>query len=475
MSIALSAGLSLKPEHYAEAHAASADGLWFEVHPENYMVDGGPRLAWLAAIAERHPVSLHGVALSLAADAPPDEGHLQRLRSLVERVEPALVSEHLAWSAWRGAYHPDLLPFPRTEAALARITENVDRTQEVLGRAIAVENPTHYLVIEGHEYEEIDFLGELARRTGCGLLLDVNNVFLSANNLGFSAEAYLDAFPGDLVREIHLGRPRGRSPVGRRPPDRQPQHAGLRPGLGALRPADRAHRSPPDADRAGRRPAPVHRADGGARPRRRRAAPPPEGRRLMTPTAPSPLGRFQDGFTRALISIEPPAGLSPEMDKVARQIAFSVYRNTVLKGWIDALKANFPAVDKLVGDEWFDLAAAVFARHHPPREPMLGLFGEGFPAFLDGFEPARETPYLSAVARLDRFWSEAHAAPDADPASPEDLAQLDPQRLAGARAILHPSARVAWFEHTAPTIWLEARGFIAERESLDFEQVGEAS
>jgi uncharacterized protein (UPF0276 family) len=204
MSIALSAGLSLKPEHYAEAHAASADGLWFEVHPENYMVDGGPRLAWLAAIAERHPVSLHGVALSLAADAPPDEGHLQRLRSLVERVEPALVSEHLAWSAWRGAYHPDLLPFPRTEAALARITENVDRTQEVLGRPIAVENPTHYVVIEGHEYEEIDFLRELAARTGCGLLLDVNNVFLSANNLGFSAEAYLDAFPGELVREIHL-------------------------------------------------------------------------------------------------------------------------------------------------------------------------------------------------------------------------------------------------------------------------------
>ena len=204
MSTALSAGLSLKPEHYAEAHAASADGLWFEVHPENYMVDGGPRLAWLQAVAERHPISLHGVALSLAADAPPDEGHLRRLRSLVDLTGPALVSEHLAWSAWRGAYHPDLLPFPRTRVALDRIAANIERTQDVLGRTIAVENPTHYLVIEGHEYEEIDFLGELARRTGCGLLLDVNNVFLSASNLGFSAEAYLDAFPADLVREIHL-------------------------------------------------------------------------------------------------------------------------------------------------------------------------------------------------------------------------------------------------------------------------------
>ena len=204
MTRALSAGLSLKPQHYAEAHAASAGGLWFEVHPENYMVDGGPRLAWLQAVAERHPISLHGVALSLAADAPPDEGHLRRLRKLVDLIGPALVSEHLAWSAWRGAYHPDLLPFPRTRAALDRIAANIERTQDVLGRTIAVENPTHYLVLEGHEYEEIDFLTELSRRTGCGLLLDVNNVFLSANNLGFSAEAYLNAFPGHLVREIHL-------------------------------------------------------------------------------------------------------------------------------------------------------------------------------------------------------------------------------------------------------------------------------
>lgn len=204
MTTALSAGLSLKPPHYAEAHAASADGLWFEVHPENYMVEGGPRLAWLQAIAGRHPVSLHGVALSLAADAPPDAEHLERLRRLAERVEPALISEHLAWSAWRGAYHPDLLPFPRTRAALDRIADNVDRVQAALGRAIAVENPTHYLTLDGHDYDEIDFLCELAARTGCGLLLDVNNVFISANNIGLDAGAYIDAFPGRLVREIHL-------------------------------------------------------------------------------------------------------------------------------------------------------------------------------------------------------------------------------------------------------------------------------
>lgn len=197
------AGLGLKAEHYAQALNCDARGLWFEVHPENYMV-GGPRLAWLERIAERHPLSLHGVSLSLAADAAPDEAHLLRLRGLVERVQPVLISEHLAWSAWRGQYLPDLLPFPRSHAALARITENIQRTQQALGRRIAIENPSHYLHLDGHDWDEIDFLTELALRTGCGLLLDINNVHVSAHNLGFDARRYLDRFPAAAILEIHL-------------------------------------------------------------------------------------------------------------------------------------------------------------------------------------------------------------------------------------------------------------------------------
>ena len=204
MITALTAGLGLKPQHYDAALACPADGLWFEVHPENYLVDGGPRLAWLQAIRARHAISLHGVALSLAADAEPDPAHLGRLAALARRVEPALVSEHLAWSAWRGAYYPDLLPFARTAEALVRVAANLSRTQDALQRRIAVENPSHYLHIDGHAWDEIDFLAELARRSGCGLLLDVNNVYVGARNLGYSAEAYLDAVPGELVMEIHL-------------------------------------------------------------------------------------------------------------------------------------------------------------------------------------------------------------------------------------------------------------------------------
>lgn len=198
------AGLGLKPRHYDEALAETADGLWFEVHPENYMVEGGPRLAWLEAIRRDKPLSLHGVGLSLAGDAPPDPDHLARLKALADRYEPFVMSEHLAWSRQDGVYFPDLLPIVRTRAMLDRVCDNVSRAQDVLGRRLLIENPSHYLALSGHDYEEPEFLAEMARRTGCGLLLDINNVHVSANNLKTSAEAWLDALPGDLVGEIHL-------------------------------------------------------------------------------------------------------------------------------------------------------------------------------------------------------------------------------------------------------------------------------
>jgi uncharacterized protein (UPF0276 family) len=198
------AGLGLKPVHYEDALACAAAGLWFEAHPENYMVEGGPRLAWLEAIRRDKPLSLHGVGLSLAADAAPDEGHLARLKALADRFEPFVMSEHLAWSKRGGVYHPDLLPFPRTRAALKRIAANVDRTQVALGRRILIENPSLYLALEGHEMGEVEFLAELVAISGCGLLVDVNNVYVSSRNLGFSAEAYLDALPAGVIGEIHL-------------------------------------------------------------------------------------------------------------------------------------------------------------------------------------------------------------------------------------------------------------------------------
>ena len=201
---ALTAGLGLKAEHYDEALACRAEGLWFEVHAENHSVEGGPRRVWLERLRADHPLSLHGVSLSLAGARPIDGVALARLAALVRQVEPALVSEHLAWSRQGGAYLPDLLPFPRGDEALRLVAAHVDQVQEALGRTIAIENPAHYLRIDGHDFEEIEFLAELARRTGCSLLLDIANVYVSARNVGVSAERYIDAFPAERVSEIHL-------------------------------------------------------------------------------------------------------------------------------------------------------------------------------------------------------------------------------------------------------------------------------
>ena len=198
------AGLSFKPVHYEQAMACPAAGLWFELHAENYMVDGGPRLTMLEALRQRFPLSFHGVGLSLAAVDEPDCDHLARFKRLIDRFEPFLVSEHLAWSSHDGVSFPDLLPFPRTNEALEIIARNIDITQSFLGRQILIENPSLYMKLEGHEWPESLFLGELVKRTGCGLLIDVNNVFVSATNLGFSPLSYLDALPRGVIGEIHL-------------------------------------------------------------------------------------------------------------------------------------------------------------------------------------------------------------------------------------------------------------------------------
>ena len=198
------AGLGFKPQHFSEASASPAVGLWFEVHAENYMVDGGPRLAMLEELRRDHPLSLHGVGLSLGGADQIDRDHLAALKRLVDRFEPALISEHLAWSRFDGRSFPDLLPVPRTNETLNYLSDNVSRVQDVLGRAILIENPTHYLPLSQHGWSETSFLRELARRSGCKLLIDVNNVAVGAHNVGFDGADWLSQIPAALVGEIHL-------------------------------------------------------------------------------------------------------------------------------------------------------------------------------------------------------------------------------------------------------------------------------
>jgi hypothetical protein len=199
------AGVGFKPEHFRDIVAAEQPLGFLEVHAENYMGAGGPPHAQLAKLHENYALSIHGVGLSIGSPRPLEREHLARLKVLVERYQPESFSEHLAWSSHGEAYYNDLLPLPYTEVMLARVSEHVDQVQSALGRQMLLENPSTYVLFAESTIPEVEFLRAISERTGCGLLLDVNNVFVSAKNHGTDALAYLERFPLERVKEIHLG------------------------------------------------------------------------------------------------------------------------------------------------------------------------------------------------------------------------------------------------------------------------------
>ncbi|WP_299504232.1 DUF692 domain-containing protein [uncultured Roseobacter sp.] len=198
-------GVGYKPQHFKDLRADPGPVRWIEVHAENYMGEGGRPLAQLRALTDQFALSVHGVGLSIGGEAPLDRDHLARLKTLVGWSNPASFSEHLAWSTHGAEFLNDLLPLPYTSETLQRVADHIDQVQTTLGRQMLLENPSSYLCFAESTWSETDFLAELVHRTGCGLLLDVNNVFISATNLGLSAESYIEAFPLHAVGEIHVG------------------------------------------------------------------------------------------------------------------------------------------------------------------------------------------------------------------------------------------------------------------------------
>ena len=198
-------GVGYKPQHFNDLRNDPGPVTWLEVHAENYMGDGGRPHAQLRALRADFAISVHGVGLSIGGEGRLDPEHLARLKHLVDWLEPASFSEHLAWSTHGAEFLDDLLPLPYTDTTLARVADHIDAVQEVLGRQMLLENPSSYLAFAESTMSETDFLTALTRRTGCGLLLDVNNVFISATNLGYTARGYLDAYPLHAVGEIHVG------------------------------------------------------------------------------------------------------------------------------------------------------------------------------------------------------------------------------------------------------------------------------
>lgn len=197
-------GVGLKAEHYRAIVETRPNIGFFEVHAENYMGSGGPPHRYLSSIREEYPLSLHGVGLSIGADRPLDKDHLHRLKQLIEHYAPGLFSEHLAWSSHDTGFLNDLLPVPYTSETLARVCEHIDQIQEFLSRQMLLENPSTYLAFTESTYSEIDFIAEVVRRTGCGLLLDINNVHVASTNQQWDPIAYIDAYPLGHVQEIHL-------------------------------------------------------------------------------------------------------------------------------------------------------------------------------------------------------------------------------------------------------------------------------
>lgn len=199
----MTAGINLKPEHYSDALKTRARGLWFEVHTENYFVDGGPRKNYLRQISENFKLSLHGVGASLGGPELPSQEHLDQVKALVDEFNPVLVSEHATWSSYQNNYFADLLPLPKTQSALNQLVNGIDAYQSAINRQILIENPTNYLPFVS-DLDEPEFLVSAARQTGCGLLLDLNNLYLSHQNCGLDIEDYLNVLPAPLVGEIHI-------------------------------------------------------------------------------------------------------------------------------------------------------------------------------------------------------------------------------------------------------------------------------
>ncbi|WP_296708653.1 DUF692 family multinuclear iron-containing protein [Rhodoblastus sp.] len=443
-----SVGAGLKPAHFAEILATRPDIGFFEIHAENYMNAGGPNHRWLAAIRERHAISVHGVGLSLGSTEKLDRDHLARLKQVVEGAEPALVSEHLAWCDFSGRVFPDLLPLPYDDSALRRVADKIDAVQQALGREILIENPATYLRFRGDALSEPQFLAELCAIAGCGLLLDVNNVHVSAINHGFDAEEYLDAFPLERVGEIHLA-----------------GHAETRDSQGAFLIDD--HGGPVAEEvwalyrhvisRAGPRPTLIEWDNNipdwpvllGETLKARRAldasrTPASHKTRVAAKGKAAPANEFwQDDFATALRDPDAPVpALFAPCDAEAR---FAVYRNNTAVAEIGALKEQFPTVLQLVGDNAFSGLARAFARKIPPRSPILGDYGAEFPEFAAEFlseQEAEETPYLPDVARLDWACLRAQRAEEAEPCDVARLASLDPARIGVARARTHPALAV---------------------------------
>lgn len=443
------AGVGLRTPHYRTFLEARPKVGFLEVHSENYLARAGWDWHVLTSLRRDYPLSLHGVGLGLGSVHGFSERHLARLRQLVDAVDPFLVSEHLSWGALADRQLNDLLPLALSDAMLDLLCERVGRVQDALGRRLLVENVSTYVRLRDDTMSEAEFLAELARRTGCGVLLDVNNFYVNQHNHGEDALAAIAVLPVGSVGEIHLA---GHLAT----PLALVDHH----GAAVAEPVWELYRAA--LARFGRVPTLVEwdadvppleillaeaaRADAiaGAYPLL------PDVRTQPVPAAAgapaAPLAAVQQRFGEALFDRAQDAALAPLLagEGTARM---ALYRGNLHAGWTRALFDAYPVVRQLVGEEFFEGLARAYGKKFPSQDPDLAGFGAHLPAFLEDFPPAAGIAYLPDVARLEWAVHRACLAPDLAPAGIAALAGLAPAALDGARFTLQPSAAVlrsAW-------------------------------
>jgi uncharacterized protein (UPF0276 family) len=459
----LAAGVGLRAPHYRRfLHERPAVG-WLEVHSENFLARSGWDWHVLCELRHDYPLSLHGVGLGLGSARGFPEQHLERIRQLVDAVQPMLVSEHLSWGAVQGRQLHDLLPVTLDRAALALVAERVCRVQHVLRRQILLENVSAYVRFRDDAMSEAEFLAELVRLTGCGVLLDVNNLYVNQRNHGEDALAALAALPVGCVGEIHLG---GHleteqalidhhgaavaEPVwalyraalgrfGRMPTliEWDTEIPALEVLLGEAAEADRIARGFDESEKSVLTCPHVSSA--------RQAGPLAQDESLaarQSMIGEGLLDGASDGAAVALISSDAPAQ------------RLGIYRGNLFANWAKGLAAAYPVVQQLVGDDFFSGLARAYGKAYPSQDPDLNRFGERFPEFLASFEHVAEFPYLPDMARLEWALHQSFYAPDDPALDPADLAGVPPEQVEALTLPLRPSSALMRSEWSVAKLWL---------------------
>ncbi|MGK5054397.1 MNIO family bufferin maturase [Janthinobacterium sp. RB2P8] len=451
------AGVGLRAAHYRDFLARRPRVGWLEVHTENYLQPSGWDSHVLQTLRQDYPISLHGVGLGLGSAHGFSEAHLQRVRAIVERIEPALVSEHLCWGAVMQQQLNDLLPLPLNGAALDLLCARVGRVQDVLKRPILLENVSTYLRFADDAMSEAQFLAELARRSGCGLLLDINNLYVNQCNHGEDALLALQSIAPGSVGELHLG---GHLVA----PHAVIDHHGAAVAdpvwdlyaaallrFGAVPTLVEWDTYLPPLDIL------LGEADKAQAMLARHASQAPWQGRAPSPTVPAApaeaLAQQQQAFATALLDPAQGAAVLPSFVGEAVPQRFSLYRGNLSATWRHTLGQAYPVVLALVGEDFFGGLARAYGRQYPSDSADLNQFGARFADFLAAFPPVDELPYLPDMARLEWGVHLAHYAPDAQGLVPEALAALHPDQLETRRFALHPACALLASRWQVAALW----------------------